>query len=77
MGTKLINPESIATAIGTGLIAGSLAVCGQRKAKALLWVGAAEATVLLLKHGYDKYVKNEKGDEEDIGEKFVENRVVR
>ena len=72
---KVINPENAIMAGGIGLIAGSLAVCGKRKAKALLWVAAAESAVLILKHGYDKYVK--KGENQDIGEQFVENRVVR
>lgn len=70
-----IDPETVFTTIGIGLIAGSLAVCGGRKAKALLWVGAAESTVLLMKHGYEKYVK--KGEEnEDLGDQFVQSKVV-
>lgn len=71
-----IDPETVFTTVGVGLIAGSLAVCGGRKAKALLWVGAAESAVLLMKHNYEKYV-NKKGENgEDLGDQFVQSKVV-
>ena len=70
-----IDPETVFTTVGVGLIAGSLAVCGGRKAKALLWVGAAESAVLLMKHNYDKYIKKGENNE-DLGDQFVQSKVV-
>lgn len=71
---NMSNAEKTFLAIGTGIIAASLAVCGPRKAKALLWVAAAEATVLGGKHLYNKYVDQVK--KEDLGDEFVESKVV-
>lgn len=56
------------------LIASSLAICGPRKAKALLWVAAAEGTVLLMKYGYEQVTKKE--EKEGMGDQFINSKVV-